>query len=110
MFGVQRVFLRAPSAGASGSRHAPICANGLHQTAALLGAKRKTLTSKMGNKNYYKGKGGKPMGRHTKKGGYIIEKYRKPDYIVPDLTDFQVRCDTHKWPSAAIVFASNLRD
>ena len=66
-------------------------AAGLHQSAVLLGAKRGRLTSKMGNKNYYKGKGGAPMGRHTKKGGYVIDPSRKPVYVVPDLADCEVR-------------------
>jgi large subunit ribosomal protein L41 len=49
------------------------------------------LTSKRGNKNFYKGKGAAPTGHHTTKGGYRILNWKLPDYVVPDLTNFEVR-------------------
>ena len=94
----------------------------------------KQLTSKVGPRTFYKGKGCAPTGRHTKKGefaegclfaaavprravllspsstaklpvltvfpsmlfddpytgGYIVEPEKLPQYIVPDLTGFEV--------------------
>lgn len=47
----------------------------------------KILTSKRGPRNYYKGKGCKPTGRHTSKGGYVLMDEKLPRYIVPDLTN-----------------------
>ena len=49
------------------------------------------LTSKRGNKNFYKGKGGRSLGKHTKLGGYRLLDWKLPDYVVPDLTNFEVR-------------------
>ena len=66
------------------------------------------LTSKRGSKTYYKGKGCIATGRHTSKGdttcgclsvvaislsagGYIISPLKKPRYIVPDLTNFELK-------------------
>ena len=49
------------------------------------------LSSKRGNKNYYKGKGARPTGHHTKHGGYRIDSWKLPDYVVPDLTNCEVR-------------------
>ena len=77
------------------------------------------LTSKLGPKNFYKGKGVPSTGHHTRKGEktfglegtdfrhvlmtmaaaneyllagtYVILKDRLPDYVVPDLSDFKVQ-------------------
>lgn len=85
------------------------------------------LTSKLGPKGYYRGKGVPSVGHHTRKGeaaenlcmcgpllivglantlcflcagGYIILKDRLPNYVVPDLTGFTVRAHD-SWSSAA---------
>eukprot|EP00042_Codosiga_hollandica_P030606 m.178827 g.178827 ORF g.178827 m.178827 type:complete len:95 (-) comp53404_c1_seq3:58-342(-) len=60
-------------------------------TGALRNAYRGVMSSKRGNKHYYKGKGANPTGFHTKKGGYIIDPVRKMEYIVPDLTGFELK-------------------
>ncbi|CAI5944385.1 unnamed protein product [Closterium sp. NIES-65] len=31
------------------------------------------------------------MGRHTKKGGYILMEEKMPTYLVPDLSNFQLK-------------------
>ena len=49
------------------------------------------MSSKRGNKNHYKGKGAASTGHHTRKGGYRLLPWKLPDYVVPDLTGFQVR-------------------
>ncbi|GJP50794.1 hypothetical protein CLOM_g9957 [Closterium sp. NIES-68] len=51
----------------------------------------KYLTAKRGPKNYYKGTGSRTMGRHTKKGGYILMEEKMPTYLVPDLTNCQLK-------------------
>ncbi|KAG7672633.1 hypothetical protein Ndes2526B_g08839 [Nannochloris sp. 'desiccata'] len=51
----------------------------------------KQLTSKVAPRTYYKGKGCAPTGRHTRKGGYIIEPWRLPEYILPDLSGFKLK-------------------
>ncbi|KAF5739753.1 hypothetical protein HS088_TW12G00963 [Tripterygium wilfordii] len=48
------------------------------------------LSSKRAPRNYYKGKNCKPMGFHTRKGGYVLMPEKLPNYIVPDLTDFEL--------------------
>ncbi|KAF9995202.1 hypothetical protein BGZ80_005380 [Entomortierella chlamydospora] len=55
----------------------------------MRGASRQQLTSKRG-RNHYKGTGSGPMGRHTKRGGYVIEWERVRSFVVPDLTDFKL--------------------
>ncbi|KAJ3111483.1 hypothetical protein HK100_002668, partial [Physocladia obscura] len=47
----------------------------------------RTLTSKLGNKNFYKGKGSGAMGRWTQRGNYLLEPFRFRQYIIPDLAE-----------------------
>nr|XP_043636852.1 39S ribosomal protein L41-B, mitochondrial-like [Erigeron canadensis] len=49
------------------------------------------LTSKTGPRDYYKGKNCKPIGFHTRKGGYVVQQEKLPNYVVPDLTDFKLK-------------------
>lgn len=49
----------------------------------LLGARRGPISSKEGNKNFYKGKGGGRMGKFTTRGNFIIQEERKRSYICP---------------------------
>lgn len=58
---------------------------------ALMGARRDPMTSKRGNKEFYKGRGARPAGVPTKSGGYLILQNRIPHIVVPDLTDFQLK-------------------
>jgi large subunit ribosomal protein L41 len=44
------------------------------------------ISSKQGNKNYYKGNRGGRMGRWTRRGNYIIEKSQLREFVVPDLS------------------------
>ncbi|EIE75854.1 hypothetical protein G6F57_006051 [Rhizopus arrhizus] len=53
------------------------------------GASRLQLTSKRGH-NYYKGTGSGAMGRHTKKGGYVIDWNKVRTFVVPDLENFNL--------------------
>ncbi|KAK7204313.1 mitochondrial ribosomal protein L27-domain-containing protein [Myxozyma melibiosi] len=46
--------------------------------------RRKPVTTKRGNKDFYKGTGSANMGRHTKHGGYIIDYQKVRTYVVPD--------------------------
>jgi len=49
------------------------------------------LTTKDINKGYYKGTRTGSMGRHTKRGGYILEMHKVRTYVVPaGLSTFQV--------------------
>ncbi|KAG0358110.1 mitochondrial ribosomal protein L27-domain-containing protein [Gamsiella multidivaricata] len=55
----------------------------------MRGSSRQQLTSKRG-RNFYKGTGSGAMGRHTKRGGYLIEWEKVRSFVVPDLTDFKL--------------------
>ena len=54
-------------------------------------ANHRGLTAKKGPRGYYKGKGQTPPGRHTKKGGYVLQKAKLPEYVVPDLEGFALK-------------------
>ncbi|CAG8690443.1 14246_t:CDS:2, partial [Acaulospora morrowiae] len=56
------------------------------ERALYRGAKRYPMTSKKGH-NYYKGTGSGSMGRHTSRGGFIIDLRKVRTYVVPDLSD-----------------------
>ncbi|XP_065882564.1 large ribosomal subunit protein mL41A-like [Dysidea avara] len=58
---------------------------------ALMGARREPMTSKRGNKDFYKGGGAKPTGVPTKKGGYLVLQNRITHIIIPDLTGFKLK-------------------
>ncbi|KAF9163403.1 hypothetical protein DFQ27_001176 [Actinomortierella ambigua] len=53
------------------------------------GASRQQLTSKRG-RHHYKGTRSGAMGRHTKRGGYVIEWEKVRSFVVPDMTDFKL--------------------
>ena len=48
----------------------------LHSTNILLGAVRKPLNSKKGNKNFYKGSRSKKTGIWSQKGNFITQEFR----------------------------------
>eukprot|EP01100_Stratorugosa_tubuloviscum_P014713 TRINITY_DN800_c3_g1_i1.p1 TRINITY_DN800_c3_g1~~TRINITY_DN800_c3_g1_i1.p1 ORF type:complete len:207 (-),score=55.71 TRINITY_DN800_c3_g1_i1:155-775(-) len=52
---------------------------------------RGIVTPKTTSPRFYKGRGCTLLGRHTKKGGFIIQHYRIPQLVVPDLTDCQLK-------------------
>ena len=58
----------------------------------MLRAARKTkhITSKLGNRLFYKGRGCWKGGFHTKKGGYVINETKMKFIVVPDLNDFKL--------------------
>ncbi|KAL8472363.1 hypothetical protein ACS0TY_028917 [Phlomoides rotata] len=49
------------------------------------------LTSKRSPKGYYKGKNCKPTGFHTRKGGYVVQPEKLPNYVVPCLNGFKLK-------------------
>lgn len=48
------------------------------------GSKRHALTTKDGNKNFYKGTGSSSIGRHTKHGKYVINWDKVRTFVVPE--------------------------
>jgi len=60
----------------------------------LLGAtKLSSITSKRGNKNFYKGRGAKSIGYRTKHGRFTFDpsKFARISFIAPDLTGFTLK-------------------
>jgi large subunit ribosomal protein L41 len=49
------------------------------------------LTSKRGNRTFYKGYGARTEGNHTSKGAYVIRPEKLMKIIAPDLTDFKLK-------------------
>ena len=47
------------------------------------------FTSKRGNKNFYKGRGGNKYGIPGKRGGFNLRSY--PNFAMPDLTGFPLK-------------------
>jgi hypothetical protein len=45
--------------------------------------RRATMTSKMGNMDYYKGRGARNEGTHTNKGGYVVRAERLMRIVAP---------------------------
>jgi large subunit ribosomal protein L41 len=54
---------------------------------------RGNITSKRGNKNFYKGRGAPSMGHHAAHGKYLIdrEKYARQTFSVPNLKGFELK-------------------
>lgn len=48
------------------------------------GARRGPITSKQGNKNFYKGKGSGSMGQWTTRGNYIVQERKLRKYVAPE--------------------------
>ena len=53
--------------------------------------KRFPMTTKLANKNYYKGNGCRKEGRITSKGRFILDKAMCNELVVPDLSDFNLK-------------------
>ncbi|CAN6816651.1 unnamed protein product, partial [Brassica oleracea] len=49
------------------------------------------LSPKRAPRDFYKGKNCKPTGFHTKKGGYVVQPDKLPNYVIPDLTGFKLK-------------------
>lgn len=47
------------------------------------------FTSKRGNKNFYKGRGGNKYGVPGSKGGFVLRAF--PNWKMPDLSDFRLK-------------------
>ncbi|KAJ2371121.1 39S ribosomal protein L41, mitochondrial [Coemansia sp. RSA 2607] len=56
----------------------------------LRGAKRGVMTSKKG-RNFYKGNRTGSMGSHTKHGNYVISLDKVRTFVVPDLTNCELK-------------------
>ena len=60
-----------------------------HTTPFVLGKKstrqhrRGAMSAKRSPKNFYKGQGGRKEGRHTSKGGYVMDPSKKLNIIAP---------------------------
>ena len=62
------------------------------------------FTSKRGNKNFYKGRGGKKYGVAGPKGGFVLRS--RPNFYMPDLTDFQLK--PYVWPGEGLARTNQL--
>eukprot|EP01125_Pyxidicula_operculata_P001287 TRINITY_DN11188_c0_g1_i1.p1 TRINITY_DN11188_c0_g1~~TRINITY_DN11188_c0_g1_i1.p1 ORF type:complete len:146 (+),score=45.73 TRINITY_DN11188_c0_g1_i1:47-484(+) len=56
-----------------------------------LKAFRGKTTSKIGPRDFYKGRGAPSLGRITSKGKFIYDPKKLPVFVVPDLTDFPLK-------------------
>ncbi len=72
--------------------------------------KRLPLTTKRARKGYYKGNRCNTEGRHTSKGGYIMDRSRMLELVVPDLAGFKLKpyvsnaTPRHKYPTAQALY------
>ncbi|CAM9958708.1 unnamed protein product [Pylaiella littoralis] len=53
--------------------------------------KRIPMTSKMGNKNFYKGKGSTKEGKLNSRGRFIADPEKRLEIIAPDLDGFKLK-------------------
>ena len=53
-------------------------------------AKRLPLTTKRARKGFYKGNGCRSEGTHTSKGGFVMDRSKMLNLVLPDLTGFKV--------------------
>ncbi|KAG2331646.1 hypothetical protein Bca52824_002826 [Brassica carinata] len=49
------------------------------------------LSPKRAPRDFYKGKNCKSTGFHDKKGGYVVQPDKLPNYVIPDLTGFKLK-------------------
>lgn len=56
------------------------------------------FSSKRGNKNFYKGRGGKKYGVAGPKGGFVLRGF--PSYYMPDLSNFRLK--PYVWPGEGL--------
>ena len=59
---------------------------------AKSGTKRHALTTKQGNKNFYKGTRSSGIGRHTRKNGYIIQWNKVRTFVTPKVFNDELKC------------------
>ncbi|KAJ3012998.1 hypothetical protein HKX48_005973 [Thoreauomyces humboldtii] len=74
------------------------------------GATRGVMSSKQGNKNFYKGTGSGKMGRWTARGRYILEPWRFRQWIVPDLSACEMKPYVSKEANKYLRRAHTFRD
>uniref|UniRef100_A0A7S2RFS1 39S ribosomal protein L41, mitochondrial n=1 Tax=Rhizochromulina marina TaxID=1034831 RepID=A0A7S2RFS1_9STRA len=73
--------------------------------------KRLPLSPKRARKGYYKGNGCRSEGRHTSKGGFVVDKNRLLELVVPDLQGFKLKpyvsraTEKSSFPVARALFA-----
>jgi len=77
---------------------AKLIARQFHNTALSLGKKSPrqhrmgAMSAKRSPKNFYKGTGGRKEGRHTSKGGYVLDKSKLLNIQPPkNLSEFQLK-------------------
>ena len=56
------------------------------------------FSSKRGNKNFYKGRGGKKYGVSGARGGFVLRSL--PNFPMPDLTGFRLK--PYVWPGEGL--------
>ena len=77
--------------------------------------KRLPLTTKRARKGFYKGNQCNPEGRHTAKGGYVMDRSKMLELVVPDLTGFKLKpyvassTPRHKYPTAQALYEERRR-
>jgi large subunit ribosomal protein L41 len=59
---------------------------------AKSGTKRHALTTKQGNKNFYKGTRSSGVGRHTRKAGYVIQWNKVRTFVTPKVFNDELKC------------------
>mmetsp|Transcript_43940 Transcript_43940/g.99291 ORF Transcript_43940/g.99291 Transcript_43940/m.99291 type:complete len:125 (+) Transcript_43940:247-621(+) len=52
--------------------------------------KRMPLSPKRARKGFYKGNGCRSEGRHTSKGGFVMDKEKLLELVVPDMSGFKL--------------------
>ena len=62
----------------------------MQATRILRGPSRERMSSKRGNKNYYKGRGSGTLGEWTAKGRFVIQSWKMREFVVPNLDNFHV--------------------
>ncbi|TPX54997.1 hypothetical protein SeMB42_g00026 [Synchytrium endobioticum] len=56
----------------------------MRATLVVQGASKRVLTSKDGNKNFYKGTGSGAMGHFVQGGRYVIDEWKRRQFVVPE--------------------------
>src|SRR5262245_50677807 len=72
------------------------CVSWSHLIMRFYGARRIRLTSKHGNKQYYKGNRGGSMGTITPYGRFVSDPGKIRDWVIPDLSGFELRAYVSK--------------
>lgn len=57
----------------------------------MRGARRGVMSSKSGNKHYFKGRGCNKTGFLTRKGKFVVDPFRIVSFVVPNLTECNLK-------------------